>query len=327
MPDVRHRHDELGHRRRDLAERLDGRLAGFRIAVEDEHDRQRRLAVELGRDERRRRRRHEERDGREGLGRARRDRAEAAQDLAGRRHEQRAAEDHPDREEPELEAGHDTEVAAAATHGPEEVAVLRLARRDDTAVGGHDLDRHERVDGQAVLAHEPADAATEGQPGDADAAGVAEWGRETVGAGRGRVLAGGQARLRPGETSLGVDVQALHGAEVEDDAAVARAVAGEAVRAAADRQLEAGVAREQHRPDDVRRAGGPHDQRGVPIVVPVLDEPRDVVAFVVGRITVPVIPALKAADVGRAGGVVGRRAGEGHRGRILSGGSPGGGGR
>ena len=71
--------------------------------------------------------------------------------------------------------------------------------------------------------------------------------------------------LGPGEAPLGVDVQALHGAEVEDDAAVARAVAGDAVRAAADRQLEAGVAREEHRPDDVRRAGGPDDQRGVPI--------------------------------------------------------------
>ncbi len=68
--------------RRDLAERLDGGLAGLGVAVEDEHDRERRLAVELGRDERRGRSRHEERDRREGLRRARRDRAEAAQDLA-----------------------------------------------------------------------------------------------------------------------------------------------------------------------------------------------------------------------------------------------------
>ena len=57
---VRHRHDELGHRRRDLAEGLDRGLTGFRVAVEDEHDRERRLAVQLRRDKRRRRGGHEE---------------------------------------------------------------------------------------------------------------------------------------------------------------------------------------------------------------------------------------------------------------------------
>ena len=62
---------------------------------------------------------------------------------------------------------------------------------------------------------------------------------------RDRVLAGGQAGLRPCEAPLGIDVEALHRAEVEDDAAVVRAVAGEAVAAAADRQLETGLARQE----------------------------------------------------------------------------------
>ena len=166
----------------DLAERLDGGLPGLGVAVEDEHDRERGLAVELGRDERRGRSGHQDRDRREGLRRAGRDRAEAAQDLAGRRHEQRAAEDHPDRIEAELEAGHDAEVAAAAADGPEQVGVLLLARGDEPALGGDDLDRDERIDGQAVLAHQPADAATERQAGQADAAGVAE--RASRGRGR-----------------------------------------------------------------------------------------------------------------------------------------------
>ena len=39
----------------------------------------------------------------------------------------------------------------------------RRAGRDQAAVGGDDVDRDEGIDRQAVLAHEPADAATEGQ--------------------------------------------------------------------------------------------------------------------------------------------------------------------
>ena len=80
--------------------------------------------------------------------------------------------------------------------------MLGLAGGDQPAVGGHDLDRDEGVDGQAVLAHEPADAAAEGQAGDPDAAGVAERGRETVRRDRRGVLAGGQAGLGPGEAAL-----------------------------------------------------------------------------------------------------------------------------
>ena len=66
-----------------------------------------------------------------------------------------------------------------------------------------------------------------------------------------RVLAGGQAGLGPGESPLGVDVEALHALEVEDDAAVDGAVAGQAVAAAADRELQARVAGEDHGPGDV----------------------------------------------------------------------------
>ena len=76
------------------------------------------------------------------------------------------------------------------------------------------------VDGQAVLADEPADAAAERQAGDADRAGVTERGGEAV-SGRGvGVLAGRQPGAGPGEAAVGVDVQALHRAQVEDDAAV-----------------------------------------------------------------------------------------------------------
>ena len=78
----------------------------------------------------------------------------------------RAAQDGPDRMELVDERGHDAEVAAAAAQGPEEV---RVSRRwlDQFAVCGHDLGRQQVVAGQAVLPIEPADAAAEGQAGDA----------------------------------------------------------------------------------------------------------------------------------------------------------------
>ena len=296
---VRHRHDQLGHRRRDLAERLDRGLPGLGVAVEDEHDRQRRLAVELGRDERRGRSGHQDRDRREGLRRARRDRAEAAQDLAGRRHEQRAAEDHADRIEAELEARHHAEVATAAADGPEQVGVLLLARGDDAALGGDQLDGDERVDRQAVLADQPTDAAAERQAGQADAAGVAEWRREPVGTRRRGVLARGQAGLGPRETPLGVDVQALHAAQVEDDPALARAEAGQAVRTATDRELESGVSGEDDRPRDVGGTGRLDDQRWMAIDRPVVDQASRVVGLVLGADDGPDQAGGKAGDVER----------------------------
>ena len=48
------------------------------------------------------------------------------------------------------------------------------------AVGGDDLRGEQRVDGQAELAHEIADAAAERDPADPDRAGVAEPDRQAV---------------------------------------------------------------------------------------------------------------------------------------------------
>ena len=71
---------------------------------------------------------------------------------------------------------------------------------------------------------------------------------------------GGQAGLRPGEAAVGVDVEALHRAEVEDDAALVRAVAGQAVAATADRQLETGLAGQRDGPCDVGGVGRTNDE-------------------------------------------------------------------
>ena len=316
--DVGHRHDELGHRRRDLAERLERRLTRLRVPVEHEHQGQRRLPVECLGDERRRRGGHQDRDRRQRLGRTRCQRDEALEHLPGRGQEQGATEDRGHGVQPELEAGHDAEVAAAAPDRPEQVGMVGLVGDDDPAVGRHHLDRQERVDRQAVFAHEPADPATEGQPGDADAAGVPERRGQTVlGSGCG-VLAGGQARLRPGDASVGVDVEALHQAEVEDDAALDRAEPGQAVRTAPHRELEAGVTGEDDRPGDVGGRGRADDQRRVAVDGRVMDLAGHVVAGILGSDHRAREAGTERGDIERAAVVEGGDAGEGHRRGFLS---------
>ena len=54
--------------------------------------------------------------------------------------------------EPELEPGHDAEVAAAAADRPEQVRVRLGVDAEELAVGGHDLGGEQGVDRQAVLA-------------------------------------------------------------------------------------------------------------------------------------------------------------------------------
>ena len=82
---------------------------------------------------------------------------------------------------------------------------------------------------------------------------------------------------------IGVDVEALHGAEIEDDPAVVRAVAREAVPATADRQAQAGFAGERDGPRDVLRVGSADDQRGVPIGRGIVDLARQVVVRAAGQ--------------------------------------------
>ena len=81
----------------------------------------------------------------------------------------------------EPERGDDAEVAAAASQRPEQIRVFVGGRPDDAALGGDHLGGKQVVDGEPVLAHEEADAAAEGEPGDAGVAHDAAGGGQTVG--------------------------------------------------------------------------------------------------------------------------------------------------
>ena len=88
-------------------------------------------------------------------------------DLGRRRQDEHPADDAGELVEPELEARHDAEVAAAAADRPEQVGLVLGVDAAQLAVGRDDLGREQVVDRQAVLAHEVADAAAGRDPADA----------------------------------------------------------------------------------------------------------------------------------------------------------------
>ena len=110
----------------------------------------------------------------------------------------------------ELERGDHAEVAAAATQRPEQVGVLVLGRAQPLAVGRHDIDREEVVDRETVLAHQPADATAEREPGDAGVAHDSAGGRQTVRLRLAVDVAPQSTTLHPGRSVGGIDAHGPH---------------------------------------------------------------------------------------------------------------------
>jgi hypothetical protein len=181
-----------------------------------------------------------------------------------------------------LEGRDDAEVPAATPEAPEEVGVLRLARREHAAVGGDHLDRHEVVDGEAMLAPHPAQTTPEREPGDA------RLGDDTQRSGQPVRLClpvdvGQRAPgLRSHRARLGVDVDRLHPGQVDDETAVADRVARHPVASPAHGELETLLAGERHGGDDIRHAGTARDHSGELVHRAVPDASRLVVAVVTG---------------------------------------------
>ena len=135
---------------------------------------------------------HDVGDGRQLLGGGRCCGEEAGDGLGGGGQHQQAAHELVDRVQPELEAGGDAEVAAAAADGPEQLRMGLVVDAEQVAVGGGQLGGQQVVDGQAVPSDQQPDAAAQGEPADPDRGGVAEPGGQPVGAGGDGVGAGGQ---------------------------------------------------------------------------------------------------------------------------------------
>jgi hypothetical protein len=208
-----------------------------------------------------------------------------AQDVAGvlGRPEHRSGHDGgADRVQGEPERADDAEVPASASQGPEQVGVIAGRRPHDLALGGHHFGLDEIVDGEPVLAHEPADAATQAEPADAGVAHDAARGRQPV-----RLCL--VVDVSPQGTALDerraldrLDRDGAHGRQVDHDPAVAHRGAGDVVTPAAHGDLEIAVAGEAHRRGHVGGAAAAGDQPGSPVDGAVPHGSGVVVVVVVG---------------------------------------------
>ena len=238
-------------------------------------------AMEGLRDEWHGRRRHDVGDGRQLLGRGRRRSHEAGHRLGRGGQDEHAPRRRLQGVQLEAEAGDDAEVAATTTDGPEEVGVRLRVHEADLAVGRHELRAEERVDGQAVLAHEVAEAPRHGEAPDAHRACVPEGNDQAKRGRHPREPDGGPAGTHPGRLAGGVEVERGQVAQVQLDATVRRAVPGRAVTAGTYGQLKAGLSREVHDDGHVLRVRRTHDDGGAMVVAGFRDGAQLVVVAVV----------------------------------------------
>src|SRR5882724_411117 len=180
------------------------------------------------------------------------------------------------------EGGDDAEIAAAAAQAPEEIGVALGAGGDDGALGGDDLAGQEVVDGEAMFAHQPADAAAEPEAGDARAGDDAGRHGQAMDMGLAIDIAERGAGLHARGARLRIDEHARHGREIDDDAIVAQRATPDIVAAASDGDEKIMRAREFHGVDDIGDPGAAGDEARMPVDATVPDLAGLVVACIVG---------------------------------------------
>ena len=250
LVDVQRRSDQIQERRSELAQRVDGTLAvfdGSRVAAAD---RDCGPEVKVLVDNRQGRDRAEPHDVAELVRRIRDELAVEAQDVGGvlGRPEHGSGDDGgANRVQGKTERADDAEVPASASQGPEQVRVIARRRHHDLALGGDHFGLDEIVDGEPVLAHEPAEAAAQADAADAGVANDAAGGSQTV-----RLCL--VVDISPQGTALDesraldrIDRDGAHHRQVDHDPVVAHRGAGDAVTPAANGDLEIVVAGEAHR--------------------------------------------------------------------------------
>jgi hypothetical protein len=194
-----------------------------------------------------------------------------------------AADDRVERVQLELEVRRDAEVPAGAAEAPEKFGILVRTRADDPAVGCDEFCPGNSVAGQAVLGGQVADASAKRQPADTGRPDHAARSDEPERLRRSVDVEPSRPALGAGDPRLGLDLDAAHAGEVDDQAVVEDAVACWVVPAAADGDLEVMRTCEVEGGSDVGCAHALGDQRGSSIDERVEADACSVVLGICGR--------------------------------------------
>jgi len=189
----------------------------------------------------------------------------------------------PQRMQAILEVGDDTEIAAAAAHGPEEIGVFVRAGRLHVTRRGDDFDRHQVVHGEAPFAAQIAHAAAQRQPADAGVGDVASGRDEVEDLGLPVDVGKPRTALDVDCHGVAVDPDGAHLPQIDDDATVADGAAADVVAAAAHADQESVRSGERHCGNDIRQAAGLGDQTRAPVDQAVPNPTRLVIGNVTGR--------------------------------------------
>jgi len=182
----------------------------------------------------------------------------------------------------ETERGDDAEVAAPAAQRPEQVGVIVGRRPDNLALGGDQLGLHQVVDGEPVLAHQPADPAAQTETTDPGVAHDAARGGQTERLCLVVDIAPQGTALDQGPALDGIDRDGAHRRKVDHDPVVAHRSPGHVVATASHGDLEVAVPGEPDGRGNIGGAAAPRDQTRSSIDRPVPDGARVVVVRVVG---------------------------------------------
>ena len=162
------------------------------------------------------------------------------------------------------------------------------------AVRGHEFYREQVVDREAVLSLEAAHAASEREPRDPGVTDDADRTRESVLVRSAVELLEQRASLHSRDPLSWIDLDGPHAREIDDNAAVARRKAGDAVAPTADHDDEIVLAGEVDRRDDVLDTSAPRDERGMAVGHRVPDDAAGVVLAIAGldQLAAKAIPEL-----------------------------------
>ncbi len=163
---------------------------------------------------------------------------------------------------------------------PEQVWIVGGVGLANCSVRGDDIGRDQVVDCEPMLAHQPAQTATERETGDSGVGDCASRCRKSEHLGFAVQFAPENTAFSPYRSALRVYADALHWRHVNDEAPVVGPIAWRTMASAAHRDLETLSLRELHRALNVGTTGTARNQRWSSIDIPVPHPPGRFVASV-----------------------------------------------